>query len=106
MEQNSSTIYPLLQELSIVCFTLQVDRSVLDALPPELREQVEQAWNHKQAPDSSFHPATPQQTFMVAPSVLLHLPHQPGQTASTGIILELPDFSQVSFGLLLPGFHV
>ncbi|MCI4378310.1 hypothetical protein PGIGA_G00214420 [Pangasianodon gigas] len=73
----------------------QVDRSVLDALPPELREQVEQAWNHKQVPDSSFHPATPQQTFTVAPSVLLHLPDQPGQTDSTGIILELPDFSQV-----------
>ncbi|MCJ8732420.1 hypothetical protein PDJAM_G00211280 [Pangasius djambal] len=73
----------------------QVDRSVLDALPPELREQVEQAWTHKQVPDSSFHPATPQQTFTVAPSVLLHLPDQPGQTDSTGIILELPDFSQV-----------
>ncbi|XP_060785615.1 DNA repair protein REV1 isoform X2 [Neoarius graeffei] len=71
----------------------QVDRSVLDALPAELREQVEQAWNHKQVPDTSFHPAT--QTLTVAPSVLLHLPDQPGQTGSTGIILELPDFSQV-----------
>lgn len=78
------------------CF-LQVDRSVLYALPPELREQVEQAWNQKQVPDSSFHPATPQQNFSVAPSVLLHLPDQPGQMCSTGIILELPDFSQVSF---------
>ncbi|XP_017325602.1 DNA repair protein REV1 isoform X2 [Ictalurus punctatus] len=73
----------------------QVDHSVLDALPPELREQVEQAWNHKQVPDTSFHAATPQQNFSVAPSVLLHLPDQPGQTGSTGIILELPDFSQV-----------
>ncbi|KAM9487515.1 DNA repair protein REV1 isoform 1-T1 [Clarias gariepinus] len=73
----------------------QVDHSVLDALPPELREQVEQAWNHKQVPDTSLHPAIPQQSFSVAPSVLLHLPDQPGQTGSTGIILELPDFSQV-----------
>ncbi|KAF4087241.1 hypothetical protein AMELA_G00093360 [Ameiurus melas] len=72
----------------------QVDHSVLDALPPELREQVEQAWNHKQV-QAAFHPATPQQTFSVAPSVLLQLPDQPGQTGSTGIILELPDFSQV-----------
>lgn len=68
---------------------------MLDALPAELREQVEQAWNHKQVPDTSFHPAT--QTLTVAPSVLLHLPDQPGQTGSTGIILELPDFSQVPF---------
>ncbi|KAG7331285.1 hypothetical protein KOW79_005254 [Hemibagrus wyckioides] len=73
----------------------QVDQSVLDALPPELREQIEQAWNHKQVPDTSFHPATSQQSFTEAPSVLLHLPDQPGQTGSTGIILELPDFSQV-----------
>lgn len=70
---------------------------MLDALPPELREQIEQAWNHKQVPDTSFHPATSQQSFTEAPSVLLHLPDQPGQTGSTGIILELPDFSQVSF---------
>ncbi|KAI5621297.1 DNA repair protein REV1 isoform X2 [Silurus asotus] len=73
----------------------QVDRSVLDALPSELKEQVEQAWNHKLVPDTSFHPATPRQTFTVAPSVLLHLSDQPGQAGSTGIILELPDFSQV-----------
>ncbi|TSL16125.1 DNA repair protein REV1 [Bagarius yarrelli] len=73
----------------------QVDQSVLNALPPELREQVEQAWNHKQVPDTSFHPATTQQSFTSAPSVLLHLPDQHGQTGSTGIILELPDFSQV-----------
>ncbi|XP_047671144.1 DNA repair protein REV1 isoform X2 [Tachysurus fulvidraco] len=72
----------------------QVDQSVLDALPPELREQVEQAWNHKQVPDTSFHPVTSQQSFTEAPSVLL-VPDQPGQTVSTGIILELPDFSQV-----------
>lgn len=90
---------------SLSCF-LQVDHSVLDALPPELREQVEQAWNHKQVPDTSFHPATPQQNFSVAPSVLLHLPDQPGQTGSTGIILELPDFSQVCFSWLVSGFHV
>lgn len=84
---------------SLSCF-LKVDHSVLDALPPELREQVEQAWNHKQVPDTSLHPTIPQQSFSVAPSVLLHLPDQPGQT---GIILELPDFSQVVFNWLESG---
>lgn len=91
---NSFTLTRTFNRLS--CFP-QVDRSVLDALPPELREQVEQAWNHKQVPDSSFHQDTPQQNVTVAPSVLLHLTDQPGQTGNTGIILELPDFSQVSF---------
>ncbi|XP_062862331.1 DNA repair protein REV1 isoform X2 [Trichomycterus rosablanca] len=74
----------------------QVDRSVLEALPADLREQVEQAWNDKEEkPSTSFSQSTPLQTDFSAPSVLLHLSGQPGQAGSTGIVLELPDFSQV-----------
>ncbi|KAM6985104.1 DNA repair protein REV1 [Aplochiton taeniatus] len=83
----------------------QVDRSVLEALPAELREQVEQSWTRNEKKPSSLlpppsshttHPATP------APppcppvgTLVLQIPNQPGQSGSTGIILELPDFSQV-----------
>lgn len=71
---------------------------MLEALPAELREQVEQAWNDKEVkPSTSFYQSTPLQTDSNAPSVLLHLSKQPGQTGSAGIVLELPDFSQVTF---------
>ncbi|XP_035378849.1 DNA repair protein REV1 isoform X1 [Electrophorus electricus] len=76
----------------------QVDRSVLDALPAELREQVKLSWGHREEkPSTSRHLPLPtfSSTPPVASSGLLHLPEQPGQTASTGIVLELPDFSQV-----------
>uniref|UniRef100_A0AAR2KHD7 DNA repair protein REV1 n=1 Tax=Pygocentrus nattereri TaxID=42514 RepID=A0AAR2KHD7_PYGNA len=79
----------------------QVDRSVLEALPVELREQVELSWSHREEkPSTSSHPSTPHRTPSSAPSgpagtLLVHLPDQPGQTGSTGIVLELPDFSQV-----------
>ncbi|KAL6484834.1 hypothetical protein MHYP_G00068790 [Metynnis hypsauchen] len=79
----------------------QVDRSVLEALPVELREQVEQSWSHREEkPSTSSHPSTPHRTPSSAPSgpagtLLVHLPDQPGQTGTTGIVLELPDFSQV-----------
>ncbi|KAJ3591628.1 hypothetical protein NHX12_006760 [Muraenolepis orangiensis] len=58
----------------------QVDRSVLAALPAELREQVEQSWSRRER-----RPGT----------LLLEIPNQPGQSGPTDIVLELPDFSQV-----------
>uniref|UniRef100_A0A8C1F0K5 DNA repair protein REV1 n=1 Tax=Cyprinus carpio carpio TaxID=630221 RepID=A0A8C1F0K5_CYPCA len=47
----------------------QVDQSVLEALPVDIRKQVEQSWRHRE--------------------------EQPSQPCTTGIILELPDVSQV-----------
>uniref|UniRef100_A0A3B1IKC7 DNA repair protein REV1 n=1 Tax=Astyanax mexicanus TaxID=7994 RepID=A0A3B1IKC7_ASTMX len=81
----------------------QVDRSVLEALPLELREQVEQSWSHREEkPSTSSHlftppHRTPSTTPLVPPAgtLLVHLPDQSEQTGSAGIVLELPDFSQV-----------
>ncbi|XP_045062654.1 DNA repair protein REV1 [Coregonus clupeaformis] len=94
----------------------QVDRSVLEALPAELREQVERSWTHRDTERthnrSHHHPLSPSSPLSprsssplpssppppAAPPVgtlVLQIPNQPGQTGSTGIILELPDFSQV-----------
>ncbi|KAL2081111.1 hypothetical protein ACEWY4_022964 [Coilia grayii] len=98
----------------------QVDRSVLEALPPELREQVERTWSRREeeqpgASSSSYssfppHPPPPPRASVCSTppppeppphpppppgTLLLQIPNQPGQTGSTGIILALPDFSQV-----------
>ncbi|XP_071775816.1 DNA repair protein REV1 [Centroberyx gerrardi] len=103
----------------------QVDRSVLEALPAELREQVEQSWTHQEGRPSNplRHSPSPQPSApLLKPSsphsrptsppppptasgpplyvppvgtLVLQIPNQPGQTGSTGIVLELPDFSQV-----------
>ncbi|XP_068602898.1 DNA repair protein REV1 [Brachionichthys hirsutus] len=85
----------------------QVDRSVLEALPVELREQVEQAWlkqdvrqsNHRsQSPHPSSPlrpPPPPTAPGLYAPpagTLVLQIPNQPD---SPGIVLELPNFSQV-----------
>uniref|UniRef100_A0A8C4HFH3 DNA repair protein REV1 n=1 Tax=Dicentrarchus labrax TaxID=13489 RepID=A0A8C4HFH3_DICLA len=63
----------------------QVDRSVLEALPAELREQVEQSWNNRDGRPSRPQSPTPQPS---AP-----LPQPP--PLNPGIVLELPNFSQV-----------
>uniref|UniRef100_A0A6Q2XM41 DNA repair protein REV1 n=1 Tax=Esox lucius TaxID=8010 RepID=A0A6Q2XM41_ESOLU len=89
----------------------QVDRSVLEALPAELREQVESSWTHRETMrphyrsrlgPSSPHPSPPPPPRMASPpegrsagTLVLQIPNQSGQSGSTGIILELPDFSQV-----------
>uniref|UniRef100_A0A8C8D599 DNA repair protein REV1 n=1 Tax=Oncorhynchus tshawytscha TaxID=74940 RepID=A0A8C8D599_ONCTS len=90
----------------------QVDRSVLDALPAELREQVERSWTHREKErshngshhrPSSPHPSSllsspsspPTPAALPVGTLVLQIPNQPGQPGSTGIILELPDFSQV-----------
>ncbi|KTG39631.1 hypothetical protein cypCar_00007907 [Cyprinus carpio] len=80
----------------------QVDQSVLEALPVDIRKQVELSWRHREEqPSTSSHLSTPPRTSSSPPpgpslgTLVLQLPHQPGQPCTTGIILELPDFSQV-----------
>lgn len=92
----------------------KVDRSVLEALPAELREQVEQSWTHRdvrqnnlcppspqpaapppQPPPLKSHPPSPPRPALHTPPVgalVLHIPNQPD---GPGIVLELPNFSQV-----------
>ncbi|XP_073329778.1 DNA repair protein REV1 isoform X2 [Pagrus major] len=97
----------------------QVDRSVLEALPANLREQVEQSWmnqngkpnNHrspsplpaaplpqpptlKSRPTSPLCPPTSAPALYTPPvgTLVLQIPNQPD---SPGIVLELPNFSQV-----------
>ncbi|XP_028292398.1 DNA repair protein REV1 isoform X2 [Gouania willdenowi] len=86
----------------------QVDRSVLEALPAELREQVEQSWTNRDGRTSNCHsanqnpcPASPPRSpvtsipVMYTPplgTLVLQLPNEPD---SPGIVLELPNFSQV-----------
>ncbi|XP_056145100.1 DNA repair protein REV1 isoform X2 [Lampris incognitus] len=96
----------------------QVDRSVLEALPTELREQVEQSWTHRDGTANNAVPRSPSPNLSASPpqpcspppppsssvpplstrpigTLVLQIPNQPGQTGSTNIILELPEFSQV-----------
>ncbi|KAM7380325.1 hypothetical protein PAMP_003632 [Pampus punctatissimus] len=93
----------------------QVDRSVLEALPAELREQVEQSWTHRDGRPNNRHSSSPQPSPLLpqpsspksprpppasgpalyAPPVgtlVLQIPNEPD---SPGIVLELPNFSQV-----------
>ncbi|KAM9344124.1 DNA repair protein REV1 [Pholidichthys leucotaenia] len=91
----------------------QVDRSVLEALPADLREQVEQSWTKRDCRTNNSHPPGPQlsapnsrptspprsplasASALYPPPVgalVLQLPNQPD---SPGIVLELPNFSQV-----------
>ncbi|XP_037645906.1 DNA repair protein REV1 isoform X2 [Sebastes umbrosus] len=97
----------------------QVDRSVLEALPAELREQVEQSWTNRDGRPSNRRSPSPQpsaplpqpQSLRSRPTsppcppapgpalytppvgtLLLQIPNQPD---SPGIVLELPNFSQV-----------
>uniref|UniRef100_A0A8C9VLU8 DNA repair protein REV1 n=1 Tax=Scleropages formosus TaxID=113540 RepID=A0A8C9VLU8_SCLFO len=76
----------------------QVDRSVLEALPPELREQVEHSWRRREELAVSRGPlqSAPSQPLASPPGTLvLHVPEQQGQGGPAGIVLALPDFSQV-----------
>lgn len=97
----------------------KVDRSVLEALPADLREQVEQSWTNrdgrpsnrrspspqpsaplpqppslKSRPTSPPRPPAPGPALYTPPvgTLVLQIPHQPD---SPGIVLELPNFSQV-----------
>ncbi|XP_034041688.1 DNA repair protein REV1 [Thalassophryne amazonica] len=79
----------------------QVDRSVLEALPPELREQVEQTWTYRDGrpnycDSNSLQPTSgPPSPPPGPPSVgrlVLQIPNQPD---CASIVLELPSFSEV-----------
>lgn len=89
----------------------QVDRSVLEALPTELREQVENSWAFRDGRSNNRHCPNPQPSSPKARStspphlppgpalyvppagtLILQIPNQPG---SPGIVLELPNYSQV-----------
>ncbi|KAM9804879.1 DNA repair protein REV1 [Neosynchiropus ocellatus] len=86
----------------------QVDRSVLDALPAEIREQVEQSWtfrdvrpNHRHSPSlqeqrppspPKSRPPSPPPASGPARTLVLQFPNQPD---SPGLVLQLPNFSQV-----------
>ena len=85
---------------------------MLEALPPELREQVERTWSRREEEeeqpgascavtpppprDLDFSSSPPPDAHPPPGTLLLQIPNQPGQTGSTGIILALPDFSQVT----------
>lgn len=90
----------------------KVDRSVLEALPAELREQVERSWTSRDRrpskhqssappPAPQSHPSSPPRlpTSVPAPytppagTLVLQIPNSPG------IVLELPKFSQVNIQL-------
>ncbi|XP_061548504.1 DNA repair protein REV1 isoform X1 [Phycodurus eques] len=90
----------------------QVDRSVLEALPAELRLQVEQSWTCREGRQTNRHrPASPQSSSPKSrpvsppcpPPPLNKQPAPPGalvlqisnQPDSPGIVLELPNYSQV-----------
>ncbi|KAM4561114.1 DNA repair protein REV1 isoform 2-T2 [Fundulus diaphanus] len=79
----------------------QVDRSVLEALPAELREQVEQSWtrrderpNPRRSPEPPPSSPEPRPALYAPPAgtLVLQFPNQPD---SPGIVLELPNISQV-----------
>ncbi|XP_077583664.1 DNA repair protein REV1 [Stigmatopora nigra] len=68
----------------------QVDRSVLEALPAELRLQVEQSWTCRE--DRQAPCPAPSKALAPPGALVLQIPNQPD---SPDIILELPNYSQV-----------
>uniref|UniRef100_A0AAY4DVS2 DNA repair protein REV1 n=1 Tax=Denticeps clupeoides TaxID=299321 RepID=A0AAY4DVS2_9TELE len=104
MNQEVLGRYLINYVFSIVAYcTCQVDHSVLDALPAELREQVEKSWIRRgHLPNDVPCPSTPSRapSSLIASepqpagTLVLQIPNQHGPMGSTGIVLELPDFSQ------------
>lgn len=76
----------------------QVDRSVLEALPTELRVQVEQSWTFREGKFNGHLSTSPQlrsdsvKCSSPVGKLILQIPNQP---ENTGIELELPNFSQI-----------
>lgn len=86
-----------------ICLLSQLDRSVLEALPPDLREQVEQACAVQQAEppgDRRREPVNGCSTGILPQpvgTVLLQIPAPQDPNSDTGInLIALPAFSQVS----------
>lgn len=82
---------------------LQLDQSVLEALPPDLREQVEQVCAMQQAEprgDRKNEPVNGCSTGILPQpvgTVLLQIPEPQESNIDTGInVITLPAFSQVS----------
>lgn len=86
----------------------QVDRSVLEALPSDLREQVEQSWlkregrpNNCHSPPPNSRPVSPPRSPLTSAPALYTPPVEtlvlqiPNEVDSAGILLQLPNFSQV-----------
>lgn len=89
--------------MQLECYgVLQLDQSVLEALPPDLREQVEQACAiHSQQGelhgDKKKEPVNGSSTGILPQTVLLQIPEPPDMNSDTGIsVIALPAFSQVS----------
>lgn len=86
-----------------ICLLSQLDRSVLEALPPDLREQVEQACAVQQAEPPGERRREPingcSTGILPQPvgTVLLQIPAPQDPNSDTGInLIALPAFSQVS----------
>lgn len=103
----------------VVFFFLKfkVDHTVLEALPAELREQVEQSWTHRDGRPNNHHSPSPQSSApLLSPKPRPTSPHRPppasgpalytppvgtlvlqipNEPDSPGIVLELPNFSEV-----------
>ncbi|TRY99045.1 hypothetical protein DNTS_032771 [Danionella cerebrum] len=99
LPQTANTVRRRLNVSIEVPSPSQVDPSVLDSLPLDIRRQVEETWKSRDEQPSTSLPFlnSPHRHSSPSPgpSLVLQLPHQPGQPCTTDIILELPDFSEV-----------
>uniref|UniRef100_A0A663LW69 DNA repair protein REV1 n=1 Tax=Athene cunicularia TaxID=194338 RepID=A0A663LW69_ATHCN len=89
----------------------QLDKSVLEALPPDLREQVEQIYTIQQGEsygDSKKEPINGCNTALLSQpvgTVLLQIPELQEPNTNMGInVIALPAFSQVMFSQLIHRF--
>ncbi|KAM9321622.1 DNA repair protein REV1 [Gastrophryne carolinensis] len=77
----------------------QIDPSVLEALPPDIREQVEQSFTVQQRPhttESKREPSDIESNQQPVATVLLQIPQLSDQGGEAAInVIALPDFSQV-----------
>lgn len=85
----------------MIIFPFQIDPSVLEALPPDIREQVEQTFaaQHRPPPIQSKRDVPDEDsTEQPVATVLLQIPQLSDHGEETSInVIALPDFSQVSY---------
>ncbi|XP_060682614.1 DNA repair protein REV1 isoform X2 [Hemiscyllium ocellatum] len=100
---ENTVIHKLRRDLSIeVPSPSQIDPSVLAALPPDIREQVEQTYAAQQQPNFTATPVkesvkgtvTGQVPVSMA-TVILELPGPQEPSNTAGMVVALPAFSQV-----------